>query len=71
MFSFRAKMVPTVALTPHPDQAEANWLLRVTLLSPPSSSLPPVSLSGVRFGRPEAAQCLLMPSTGRESLNTP
>lgn len=32
MLSVHAIMVPTVALTPPPDQAEANWLLRVTSL---------------------------------------
>lgn len=55
MFSVHAIMVPTVALTPSPDQAEANWLLRVTFLSlslPPPTSLFVslcLSLSGVHL----------------------
>lgn len=41
MFSAYAIMVPTVALTPPPDQAGANWLLRVTFLSlSPCFSIP-------------------------------
>ena len=38
-------MVPTVALTPPPDQAEANWLLRVTSPLPPSFVSRSLSLS--------------------------
>ena len=70
-------MVPTVALTPPPDQAEANWLLRVTSPLPPSFVSRSLSLSlslslsvslWSTFGHPEAVQCHFMPSDGCESL---
>lgn len=71
MFSTRAVMVPTVALTPPPDQAGANWLLRVTFLSLCASPSLFVSLSVSQrstFGHSEALQCHFMPSNGCLSL---
>lgn len=67
MFSVHAIMVPTVALTPPPDQAEANWLLTVTFFSLPLCLSLCVSQWST-FGHPEAVQCHFMPSNGRESL---
>lgn len=66
MFSIPAIMVPTVALTPPSDQAEANWLLRVTFLS----LFRPLFIVSQcsKFGHPEAVQCHFMPSDGREPL---
>lgn len=66
----QAIIVPTVALTPPPDQAEANWLLGVTYLSP-SPFLSPIVASSCQWstlGHPEAAQCQFVPSNSREPL---
>lgn len=73
MFSACAVMVPTVALTPPPDQAGANWLLRVTFLSlSPCIPIPLcLSLAVSRrstFGHPEALQCHFLPSNSCLSL---
>lgn len=48
MFPIYAVMVPTVALTPPPDQAEANWLLRI-FFSPLSFSFSILSLTVVHL----------------------
>lgn len=71
MLSIYAVMVPTVALTPPPDQAEANWLLKVIFFLSLSLSLflpLYIVFHCSTFGHPEAVQCHFMPSNGREPL---